>query len=88
VSSLRFHHVARWPPALAELSSRPSDPRRYWHLTLDYIFLLPPKTTGVYPRITAFLQPHSAETLGSGLPRTKLSASDHVAVAGEIVLPA
>lgn len=80
----------RSSPGRSRLLTRPfaARYRRYWHLTLDYIFLLPPKTTGVYPRITAFLQPHSAETLGSGLPRTKLSASDHVAVAGEIILPA
>lgn len=86
--------AARFLPSLAvESSTLPLTrvlplTRRYWHLTLDYIFLLPPATTGAYPRITAFLPPHSPETLGKGLPRTKISASDHVAVAGEIIVPA
>ncbi|KAL7409135.1 Endonuclease/exonuclease/phosphatase [Mrakia frigida] len=57
-----------------------------WHLTLDYIFLLPPTPLSGQPapKITAYLRPHRTEDLAPGLPMKGKCASDHVAVCGEI----
>lgn len=52
----------------------------------DYIFLLPPSPSSSKPapRITAYLRPHRTEDISPGLPMKGVSASDHVAVCGEI----
>lgn len=51
-------------------------------LTPDYIFALPSKARVEF---TQLLLPPKAEQLGEGLPRKGISASDHLAVACEIV---
>ncbi|CED84893.1 Transcriptional effector CCR4-related protein [Phaffia rhodozyma] len=58
-----------------------------WHLTLDYIFLLPPATRpDSPPKVIRYLLPHQVSDLEPGLPRKGISASDHVIVAGDILL--
>lgn len=51
-------------------------------LTADYIFALPGKTRLEF---TQLLVPPKKEELGEGLPRKGISASDHIAVACEVV---
>ncbi|KAN0059957.1 RNA exonuclease ngl2 [Thecaphora frezii] len=70
-------------------------------LTLDYIFLFPTSATvaaaaqrpteaggeksEAFPRVTRLLRTHRTETLSPGVPRKGVCASDHVAVAAEVV---
>ncbi|KAK4057680.1 RNA exonuclease ngl2 [Microbotryomycetes sp. JL221] len=61
-----------------------------WRLAIDYIFLLPPEDTSSNkprPIFKALLSTHSTETLGSGLPKMGISASDHVAIGARLVIP-
>ncbi|KAM0793483.1 hypothetical protein ACM66B_000924 [Microbotryomycetes sp. NB124-2] len=59
-----------------------------WRLSIDYIFLVPgEEAEDARPEFTSLLSTHSTETLGKGLPRMGISASDHVAIAARVVIP-
>ena len=48
----------------------------------DYIFILDPK--GNQMDILGLLEPHSAENLSPGLPKKKISGSDHISLVVEL----
>ncbi|CAE6520192.1 unnamed protein product [Rhizoctonia solani] len=53
----------------------------YWRSTLDYIFIIdPPEKEGTV-RVLDVLKSARTEVLGDGLPRLRVSPSDHVALA-------
>ncbi|KAK4055197.1 RNA exonuclease ngl2 [Microbotryomycetes sp. JL201] len=59
-----------------------------WRLSIDYVFYVPwAKAQHELPRFTSLLSTHSTETLGRGLPRSGVSASDHVAIGTRVVIP-
>ncbi|KAG8716243.1 hypothetical protein FRC11_006637 [Ceratobasidium sp. 423] len=53
----------------------------YWRSTLDYIFIVDPPEKGSTAQILDALKSARTEVLGDGLPRLRVSPSDHVALA-------
>jgi RNA exonuclease NGL2 len=48
----------------------------------DYVFILDPKGNPI--NILGLLEPHSAENLSPGLPKKKVSGSDHISLVVEL----
>ncbi|CAE6522661.1 unnamed protein product [Rhizoctonia solani] len=53
----------------------------YWRSTLDYIFIVDPPEEGGAVQVLNVLKSARTEVLGDGLPRLRVSPSDHIALA-------